>query len=175
MTIDPARSRDIRTARNDAEDLYIAHVDEAVRLAFLLTGHQQAAEDLVQDAFIRVFGQLRKVRDPDAFRAYLRRTIVNLSRDRFRRLRTERSHAATRRVAVAGAENAPPAVEEREVLRLALREIPHRQRAALILRFFLDLSEQQTAEVLDCSVPAVKSLVSRGTRGMRLRMRGGPT
>ena len=153
------------------DDLYRRHASEAVRLAFLLTGDQHAAEDIVQDAFVRLFGRFQDLRTPDAFETYLRRTIVNLSRDRFRRLKLERDHAAreahpSRQVGVASE------VEDRELIRSALRSLPHRQRAALILRFYADLSEQDTAEVLQCSVAAVKSLVSRGTASLRKRMRG---
>ncbi len=153
-------------------DLYWRHADGAMRLAFLLTGDQHAAEDIVQDAFVRLFGRFQELRKPDAFEIYLRRTIVNLSRDRFRRLRLERDHAA--REASSSSRHGGPAsqVEDRELIRSALRRLPHRQRAALVLRFYADLSEQDTAEVLQCSVAAVKSLVSRATASLKERMKG---
>jgi RNA polymerase sigma-70 factor (sigma-E family) len=152
-------------------DLYWRHASEAVRLAFLLTGDQHAAEDIVQDAFVRLFGHFQDLRNPDAFEVYLRRTVVNLSRDRFRSLRLERDYVA--QVGdPSSREVVSPQIEERELIRDALRSLPHRQRAALVLRFYADLSEQQTAEVLQCSVAAVKSLVSRATTSLRKRMRG---
>lgn len=152
-------------------ELYWRHASDAVRLAFLITGDQHAAEDIVQDAFIRLFGRFQDLRKPDAFETYLRRTIVNLSRDRFRRLKLERDYASleahtSRQVDVASQ------VEDREVIRRALQSLPHRQRVALVLRFYGDLSEEDTAEVLQCSVAAVKSLVSRGTASLNERMRG---
>jgi RNA polymerase sigma-70 factor (sigma-E family) len=153
-------------------DLYWRHASDAVRLAFLLTGDQHAAEDIVQDAFVRLFGRFQELRSPDTFEAYLRRTVVNLSRDRFRRLRLERDYVAR------GANSPSPQIGiasqigDRELIRDALQSLPHRQRAALVLRFYTDLSEQQTAEILQCSVAAVKSLVSRATASLRERMRG---
>jgi RNA polymerase sigma-70 factor (sigma-E family) len=152
-------------------DLYWRHASDAVRLAFLFTGDQHAAEDIVQDAFVRLFGRFQDLRNPDAFEVYLRRTVVNLSRDRFRRLRLERDYVARVGDSSSG-DTVSPQIEERELIRDALRSLPHRQRAALVLRFYADLSEQQTAEVLQCSVAAVKSLVSRATTSLRKRLRG---
>ena len=153
-------------------DLYRRHAPEAVRVAFLLTGDRQAAEDIVQDAFVRLFGRFQDLRSPEAFAMYLRRTIVNLSRDRFRRLKLERDHAA--RVARSSELQADVSslIEDREQIRNTLRGLPHRQRAALVLRFYAGLSEREAADVLQCSVPAIKSLVARGTASLSERMRG---
>lgn len=152
-------------------DLYCRHATDAVHLAYLLTGDQHAAEDIVQDAFVRLFGRFQDVRSAEAFQIYLRRTVVNLSRDRFRRLRLERDHAARASSSVTQPE-AHFQIEDRELIRRTLQALPHRQRAALVLRFYVDLSEQQTADVLQCSVPAVKSLVSRATGALQKEMRG---
>ena len=153
-------------------ELYWRHAGEALRLALLLTSDQHAAEDIVQDAFVRLFGRFRELRSPDAFETYLRRTVVNLSRDRFRRLRSERNYAAQRANSSSRQTGVASQIEDREVIRHALQSLPHRQRAALILRFYADLSEYETAEVLQCSVAAVKSLVSRATATLREQMRG---
>src|SRR5437867_1974373 len=83
-------------------ELYLRHADSAVRLAYLLTGDGALAEDLVQDAFIRLAGRLTHLRDPGAFEAYLRRTIVNLSNSYFRRRKVERSYLDRTRGAVRG-------------------------------------------------------------------------
>lgn len=154
-------------------DLYWRHAADAVRLAFLLTGDQHAAEDIVQDAFVRLFGRLQRLKSPDAFEMYLRRTVVNLSRDRFRRLRLERDYATREMNAPSQPTGVISAIEDRELIRDVLRSLPHRQRTALVLRFYADLSEQQTAEVMQCSVPAVKSLVTRANVSLRERRRGG--
>lgn len=162
-----------RGERNFAE-LYWRHASEAVRLAFLLTGDQHAAEDIAQDAFVRLYGRFQDRKSPDAFEAYLRRTIVNLSRDRFRKLRSERDYVARQASSPSVQVAIAPQIEEREVIREALQTLPHRQRAALVLRFYVDLSEQQTADVLQCSVAAVKSLVTRATGALRQPMGGEP-
>lgn len=153
-------------------ELYWRHAGEAVRLAFLLTGDQHAAEDIAQDAFVRLFGRFQERKGPDAFEAYLRRTIVNLSRDRFRKMRSERDYVARQASSSTVQVTVAPQIEEREVMREALQALPHRQRAALVLRFYLDLSEQQTADVLQCSVAAAKSLVTRATGALGRRLEG---
>jgi RNA polymerase sigma-70 factor (sigma-E family) len=151
--------------------LYWRFAGDAVRLAFLITGDRHAAEDIAQDAFVRLFGRYQDLRNPEAFEVYLRRTVVNLSRDRFRRLRLERDRVV--RLRSDGHEpEAGSQIENRDVIRHALQRLPHRQRAALILRYYVDLSEEQTADVLRCSVPAVKSLVTRATTSLRKQMRG---
>src|SRR2546425_9958607 len=73
-------------------ELYVRHGDAAVRLAYLLTGDRALAEDLVQDAFVKLAGRLVHLRDPGAFDAYLRRTVVNLANSYYRRKRLERAY-----------------------------------------------------------------------------------
>src|SRR6058998_1928642 len=73
-------------------ELYLRHADEAVRLAYLLTGDRALAEDLVQDAFVKLAGRLVHLRDSGAFDAYLRRTVVNLANSHYRRKRLERAY-----------------------------------------------------------------------------------
>src|SRR5437764_6306673 len=75
-------------------ELYRRHAPDAARLAYLITGDRALAEDLVQDAFVRMVGRFQDLRNPDAFAAYLRRTVVNLSHSHFRRLRVERAYVA---------------------------------------------------------------------------------
>ena len=73
-------------------ELYLRHADDAVRLAYLLTGDRALAEDLAQDAFVRLAGRLLHLRDSGAFHAYLQRTVVNLSHSYFRRKKVERAY-----------------------------------------------------------------------------------
>src|SRR5256885_9210030 len=73
-------------------ELYARHAAEAIRLAYLLTGDRQLAEDVVQDAFVKLAGRLVHLRDPRAFDGYLRRTVVNLTNSAFRRKRLERAY-----------------------------------------------------------------------------------
>src|SRR5438093_3004294 len=141
-------------------ELYLRHADSAVRLAYLLTRDHALAEDLVQDAFVRLAGRLVHLRDPGAFEAYLRRTVVNLSNSQFRRRKVERTYLERTRGAT-GSPTADRPLEDREVLWQTLGRLSGRQRAALVLRFYEDLSERQVAEILKCRPGTVKSLVSR--------------
>lgn len=148
--------------------LYALHAPAAGRLAFLLTGDRALAEDLVQEAFVRVVGRFRHLRVPDAFEAYLRRTIINLHTSTLRRRRLERDYL--RRESGAVPSESMPEVGLREDLWHELLALPPRQRAAVILRFYEDLSERETAEVLGCSPAAAKSLVARAMETLRDRI-----
>ena len=119
------------------------HAPDGLRLAFLLTGDRALAEDLVQDAFARLVGRLRHLRDPNAFGAYLRRTIVNLSASHFRHRRVER--AFLERVATAPPAATNPNDDLDEAMHGALLRLPERQRAAIVLRFYEDLTDVQAA------------------------------
>jgi RNA polymerase sigma-70 factor (sigma-E family) len=155
-------------------ELYQRHAHEAVRLAYLLTGERALAEDLVQDAFVRLAGRLVHLRDPGAFDAYLRRTVVNLCRSQFRRRKVERAYVqrAGRAPEARGALGSDRSLEDREVLWRAMGRLSPRQRAAIVLRFYEDLSEERTAELLNCRPGTVKSLVSRGLETLRAEIRG---
>jgi RNA polymerase sigma-70 factor (sigma-E family) len=153
------------------EDLYVRHAPAAMRLAYFLTGDRELASDLVQDAFVKLAGRFRHLRVPDAFDAYLRRTIVNLFSSHLRRLRLERRELRRERSAPA-IDHQDPDVAERDAMWAALQTLPPRQRVAIVLRYYEDLSEDQTADVLGCSVGAAKQLVSRGLAALRTRMGG---
>ncbi len=151
------------------EELYVRHAPAALRLAYFLTGDPEAARDLVQDAFVRMAGRFRHLRQPDAFDAYLRRTIVNLHASGLRRLRAERSSLARE-----AALTVPPAHADdhgaRDEMWHAILSLPPRQRAAIVLRYYEDLSESQSAEVLRCSVGALNQLVVRAMATLRTRI-----
>jgi len=151
--------------------LYQEHAPDAARLAYLLTGDRALAEDLVHEAFVRLFGRFRDLRNPDAFRAYLRTTVVNQARSHFRRRRVERAYVEREGRAP---DVAPADPGGRDELWEALRRLQPRQRAAIVLRYYEDLTEAQTAEILGCAVGTVKSLVSRGLDRLRTEIpRGG--
>jgi RNA polymerase sigma factor (sigma-70 family) len=126
--------------RGRLAELYLAYSDGAVRLAYLLTGDRSLAEDLVQDAFVKLAGHFADLRDPRAFGAYLRKTLVNLARMHFRRRRLERAYLDRE-----GREPRPhavlPDVAAYDEMKRALLSLPYRQRAALVLRYYEDLSE----------------------------------
>jgi RNA polymerase sigma-70 factor (sigma-E family) len=156
-------------------ELYREHAEQAMRLAYLLTGDRVLAEDLVQEAFVRVAGRFAHLRDPDAFGAYLRRSVVNLANSHFRRRRVERaylSRATSDSSIGAGIGPAGPSVEDRDQLWHALGRLPQRQRAAIVLRYYEDLSEARIAELLRCRPGTVKSLLSRGLEAMRTDIGG---
>lgn len=148
------------------EELYLRHATEAVRFAYLLTGDHALAEDVVHDAFVRVTGRLLHLRDPGAFPGYLRRSVVNLVRSYGRRKQVERRFLERSREPQAGVARDPDAVE-REAMRTALLQIPIRNRTAIVLRYYEDLSEEQIAEIMRCRRGTVKSLISRGIERLR--------
>jgi len=156
-----------RTEGGRLAELYRRHAPDAVRLAYLLTGDRVLAEDLVQDAFVKLAGRFRDLRDPDAFAAYLRRTVVNLTNSHWRRTRLERAHAEREGRRLRDAPVAAAGTEERDELWTVLRRLPRRQRAAIVLRYYEDLSEARIAEVLGVRPGTVKSLVSRGMDALR--------
>lgn len=148
------------------EELYERHAPGAVRLAFLLTSDRELARDLAQDAFVKVAGRFRSLRYPDAFEAYLRRTVVNLCSSHFRRLRLERAYLQAEATAPSPVTEAPD-LGARDELQRALHQLPLRQRTAIVLRYYEDLPEEEVADLMRCSVPAARSLVARGIETLR--------
>jgi RNA polymerase sigma-70 factor (sigma-E family) len=155
--------------RKGLADLYERSAPGAVRLAYLLTGDRAIAEDIAQDAFVRVAGKLVHLRRHEAFDAYLRRTVINLSRNHFRRRAIERAYLARLRV-VDGSPSHDRDVVERQAMLAALQDLPHRQRSAIVLRFYEDLSEDAVADILRCRPATVRSLVFRGVQTLRSEM-----
>ena len=151
-------------------ELYALYAPDGIRLAFLLTGDRALAEDLVQDAFARLVGRLQHLRDRGAFGAYLRRTIVNLATSHFRRRRVERAYLERLAAATSAVTNDNDDLDE--AMHRVLLRLPQRQRAAIVLRFYEDLSDVQTAEILRCSAGNVRSLVSRGMASLREALEG---
>lgn len=147
-------------------EVYVRSAPAGFRLAYLLTGDRVLAEDLVQEAFLRFVGRLHHLRDPEAFDAYLRRTIVNLSKDTFRRRALERSYLE-RRTAEIREGNTDRDVAAYVSMRSALLSLPARQRAAIVLRYYEDLPESDIADLLRCRPATVRSLVARGLEALR--------
>ena len=151
-------------------ELYALHAPRAGRIAYLLTGDPQLAEDLAQEAFVRLMGRLGSIRDDALIAAYLRRSILNLARKHWRKLGTERGYVRSGGAGPAFDGETQPDLDGRDELWRALGRLPYRQRAAIVLRFYEDLSERETARVLGCAVGTVKSSVSRGLQRMREEM-----
>jgi len=148
-------------------ELYTRYVPGGIRLAYLLTGDRHQAEDLAHEAFVRCVGRFQHLRAHTAFDAYLRRAIVNLHTSGLRRRKTERDWLRREGPRAAAAVSTQRDVGEREDLWQALSTLPARQRAALVLRYYEDLSERDAAEALGCSLAAMKSLVARGSDALR--------
>jgi len=148
------------------EELFLRHAPAAGRLAYLLTGDRDQADDLVQDAFVHLARRFAHLRDPEAFPTYLQRTVVNLARSQFRRRRVERAYLRAE-----ASRPATPAVEldrdEADRMAAALLGLPERQRAAVVLRFYADLSVERTAEIMRCRPGTVKSLVFKALSNLR--------
>jgi RNA polymerase sigma-70 factor (sigma-E family) len=147
--------------------LYAQHAPGALRFATILTGDPDLAQDFVQDAFVRLYGRWHDLRSADAIGAYVRRTIVNLHYSKLRRLKLERAHQ--KRTQEVGAAEIPD-IGTHDELRVALLKLPVRQRAALALRFYEDLTDRQTADALGCSVRAARSLVARAMESLRTEL-----
>jgi RNA polymerase sigma-70 factor (sigma-E family) len=162
-----ARSEaEVGAGRHSLADLYERTAPGAVRLAYLLTGDRSVAEDITQDAFVRVSGHLAHLRVGGAFDAYLRRAVVNLAKNHFRRKAVERAFLERERPTTTSPSHEQPLVE-REATMEALARLPQRQRAAIVLRFYEDLSEDAIAQILRCRNGTVRSLVTRGVQALR--------
>jgi len=137
-----------------------------LRAAWLLTGDWASAEDLVQSALAATWPRWSALTRPDAPEVYVRRVIVTtFLRGRRRRWTGEVSHAELPEIELGV--DAYVRADQRAVLVQALAELPARQRAVIVLRFFGDLSERETAAALGCSVGAVKSHTAKAISRLR--------
>jgi RNA polymerase sigma-70 factor (sigma-E family) len=156
----PVRAAEARTA---VTALYQVHAVGLIRLAVVMIGDRQAAEDVVQEAFCGLFRRWAHLTDKDKALSYVRSSALNGCRSELRR-RIRNDRRASRDAAAADAESAEYLAligeEHREVL-TALRRLPRRQREALVLRFYLDLSEPEIAAAMGISPGTVKSTTSR--------------
>jgi RNA polymerase sigma-70 factor (sigma-E family) len=150
----------------DFVDVFRRHEGAAYRLAYVLTGDAGLAEDIVADAYARMYGRWRRDRIDDP-RAYLRRVIVNQVRGRFRRNAIRRKHDGSTAWSESTTGAADEGVGDRDRLRRALSLLPPRQRATVVLRIVEDLSETDTAALLGVSAGTVKTHLSRGLERLR--------
>jgi RNA polymerase sigma-70 factor (sigma-E family) len=147
--------------------LYTAHYRSLVRLSALLLGDAGLAEEVVQDAFVTMHGRWGRLREPEKAAAYLRQAVVNRSRSALRHRAVEERHRQPGDAPMPSAESAALHTLEREDVMHALRALPQRQREALVLRYYLDLSEADIASAMGISQGAVKSHASRGIAALR--------
>lgn len=146
--------------------LYAGHYTGLVRLAVLLLRDQGLAEDVVQDSFVAVHAQWRRI-DPGSAPAYLRRTVVNRCRSALRHRSVVARHRPEPLPDAAAADEAVLRRERRDAVLDALALLPTRQREVLVLRHYLDLTEREIAHTLNISQGAVKSHASRASAALR--------
>lgn len=133
------------------EDVYRGSYARMIRVAFMLTGSNEIAEDVVQDAFVQLYARFDRLDDPAP---YLYRTVVNGCRQRHRRRQVaERLQHLTVQTQVSTLE-----IDETWT---ALRHLPARRRAAVVLRYYEDLPLAEIAKILDCRLGTVKSMLHR--------------
>jgi len=157
------------------EVLFRAHYAALLRLAVLLVGTREEAEEVVQDAFVAMHLRWRSLRDPDKALAYLRQAVVNRSRSALRHRGVVERYVARQQPALSVADPADASAlvrDRRDAVLDALRALPTRQREVLVLRHYLELSETEIAETLGISRGSVKAHASRGTAALRTLLAG---
>jgi len=159
------------TADLDADravtELYELHYRSLVRLAALLVRDIGTAEEVVQDSFVAMHGGWRRLRDSEKALSYLRQSVVNRSRSVLRHRMVVDRNAPKPAPDMPSAEHGAFALLERSAVISALSTLPVRQREALVLRFYADMSEAQIADTMQISKGAVKSHTARAMTTLR--------
>jgi RNA polymerase sigma-70 factor (sigma-E family) len=164
-------------ARLDSDEivrLYTTHHTRLLRLATLVAPEDGMAEDLVQEAFVRLYRGWPRLRDPELVGAYLRTTVVNLAHSRRRRLATAWRHRTVPTAHTDSAEDVALQAERGNEVVEALRRLPARQRQCLVLRFYEGLTESEIARELGISVGSVRTHTSRAYLAVAARLEERP-
>lgn len=176
LTDAPPDPRTPPEARQRVTALYEAHALGLVKLAKIMLGDQAQAEDIVQEAFLGLFRRWPFLADKDQAIGYLRASVLNgcrtAHRGRTRRDRALLFFVPKAEETVSAEESALIGEANREVM-AALRALPARQREAVVLRYYLDLSEAQTAEAMHVARGTVKSTTSRGLAALARMLKEG--
>jgi RNA polymerase sigma-70 factor (sigma-E family) len=147
--------------------MYDTQYRPLVRMSAMLLGDIGTAEEVVQESFIAVHAAWRRLRDIDKAVPYLRRSVLNRSRSILRHRMVVDRHAPDREPDMPSAEQGAITRLERSAVIEALRSLPARQREALVLKFYLGLTEEEVATAMKISTGAVKSHTSRGKAALR--------
>lgn len=147
-------------------DLFREEAAHLVSLARFFVDDRTAAEDLVQEAFIRLSRSAARIRDHDKAAAYLRSIVINLARDHNRRGLVSLRHRPPAQPDEPSAEESVAAAQARQEVVDAVRSLPRRQRDCVALRYYLDLSIEDIAQTLGVSVNSVKTHLQRGLRAL---------
>ncbi|MFC6079646.1 RNA polymerase sigma factor [Sphaerisporangium aureirubrum] len=148
--------------RVDVAAIFSAHHLGLVRLALIMVGDRATAEDVVQEAFTRTHEGRARLRDPDRALAYVRSAVLNGCRSVLRRRAAVLRRGVPHEAPVWSAENAALAGEEHREVLVALQSLPPRQREALTLRYYLDLSDTQIARTMGIGASSARSAIARG-------------
>jgi RNA polymerase sigma-70 factor (sigma-E family) len=148
-------------------ELYSLHYRALVRLAALLVRDTPTAEEVVQDSFVAMHGGWQRLRDAEKALAYLRQAVVNRSRSVLRHRTVVDKNLQKAPPDMPSAEHGALVLLERSAVVAALRELPDRQREAIVLRYYADLSEAEIAAAMKISRGAVKSHTARGMTALR--------
>jgi RNA polymerase sigma-70 factor (sigma-E family) len=148
--------------------IYTTHYRSLVRLAVLLVRDVATAEEVVQDSFIAMHAAWRRLRDTEKALSYLRQSVVNRSRSVLRHRVVVDKNAPKPAPDMPSAEQGAISLLERSAVIAALRTLPPRQREALVLKYYADLSEAQIATAMGISRGAVKSHTARGVAALRV-------
>ncbi len=155
-------------------ELYQAHAVGLIKLAIIMLGDRTAAEDAVQDAFFGLYRNWSRLSDPVNALAYVRASVLNgcraALRQRIRRDRRDRAIASGAPLDFESAESVVLLGEEHREVLAAVRRLPDRQREALVLRFYLGVSEEETARAMRISRGTVKSATSRALAALGRRL-----
>jgi RNA polymerase sigma-70 factor (sigma-E family) len=147
--------------------IYSEHYRSLVRLAAFLVRDNATAEEVVQDSFVAMHGAWRRLRDTDKALSYLRQSVVNRSRSVLRHRIVVDKNTPKPPPDMPSAEHGAIVQLERSAVVTALRTLPERQREALVLRYYGDMSEAQIASVMGISRGAVKSHTARAMGALR--------
>jgi RNA polymerase sigma-70 factor (sigma-E family) len=144
-----------------------------VRLARFFVDDRDAAEDLVQEAFIRLARSIHRIEEPDALPAYLRSIVLNLARDHNRRGLVSLRHRPSSAPEPPGPDEGFELREDQRRVIDALRSLPAGQRNCLVLRYYMELSNPEIARTLGVSVNTVKTQIQRGMAALERRLEHG--
>ena len=152
-------------------ELYSRHYRALVRTAIFLVRDVPTAEDVVQDSFAALHDGWQRLKDPDKALAYLRQTVVNRSRSVLRHRTVVDKYPQKALPDMPSAEHGALVLLERRAVVTVLRDLPERQREAIVLRYYAGLSEAEIAGAMGISRGAVKSHTARGMAALRAQLK----
>ncbi|HEX3194252.1 MAG TPA: SigE family RNA polymerase sigma factor [Streptosporangiaceae bacterium] len=163
----PGAARPGRSADSAVTELYSLHYHRLVRLAALLVRDVATAEDVVQDSFVAMHDGWQRLRDAESALAYLRQAVLNRSRSVLRHRAVVEKYPEKPSPDMPSAEHGALVQLERSAVIATLRKLPGRQREAIVLRYYADLSEAEVAAAMGISCGAVKSHTARAMAALR--------